>query len=204
MEKTGCVFLDLGGVLYQTDYAHLWGELAGMSAKTKDDVKRALYGGHFEKFESGGISGEEYYRAVRDGLKASFSFQEFADAWNGLLVRRDSVFRLVGELASQIPIAFISNTNEINVAYMEDDLAALGGRGIFSCEVGLLKPDPAIYRYAMDEMGVLPEESLFVDDREENVRGAAAVKMRAHLYDSEEGFVRLLRGQGFRLTLQSV
>ena len=42
---------------------------------------------------------------------------------------------------------------------------------IFSAEVRSAKPEPAIYRHAIEGLGVAPPEALFIDDREENVAG---------------------------------
>ena len=46
----------------------------------------------------------------------------------------------------------------------------------------LSKPDPAIYRLALDRFGVKAEEALFIDDRLDNVEGARAVGMSAHRF----------------------
>jgi len=48
-----------------------------------------------------------------------------------------------------------------------------------SCEVGIRKPDPAIYRLACERLGVAPEATLFIDDHQGNVVGAQAVGMAA-------------------------
>jgi putative hydrolase of the HAD superfamily len=48
-----------------------------------------------------------------------------------------------------------------------------------SCEVGVRKPDPAIYRLACERLGVEPERALFVDDHQGNVVGARAIGMGA-------------------------
>lgn len=49
------------------------------------------------------------------------------------------------------------------------------------------KPDPEIYRYAADRLGVRPEECVFVDDLRPNVGGAVEVGMVAiHHTDPEE------------------
>lgn len=47
-----------------------------------------------------------------------------------------------------------------------------------SCYLGLRKPDAAIYRCALDILGVPPERVLFIDDRQENVAGADSVGMK--------------------------
>ena len=53
---------------------------------------------------------------------------------------------------------------------------------IFSSDVGLLKPDPAIYFRSLSELGVEAGRALFVDDLPENVAGAQAVGMAALLH----------------------
>lgn len=42
---------------------------------------------------------------------------------------------------------------------------------VFSSDVHLLKPDPAIYRYLFERYQLKPEECLFIDDRADNVSG---------------------------------
>ena len=58
-----------------------------------------------------------------------------------------------------------------------ESLQHFGLRGFFrvalsSCYMGLRKPEPAIYRRAIDILGCPPQRILFIDDREENVAGA--------------------------------
>jgi putative hydrolase of the HAD superfamily len=49
----------------------------------------------------------------------------------------------------------------------------------FSCEHGIAKPDPAIYTYTCDQLGVLPEEALFIDDKQVNVEAAERIGLQA-------------------------
>jgi putative hydrolase of the HAD superfamily len=51
-----------------------------------------------------------------------------------------------------------------------------------SCEVGLRKPDPAIFRMALEALGVTdPARAVFVDDHEANVRAARALGLQGVL-----------------------
>ncbi|MEW5872178.1 MAG: HAD family phosphatase [Chloroflexota bacterium] len=50
---------------------------------------------------------------------------------------------------------------------------------VISAEVGVVKPDPAIYRLALERLGVRPGEAVFVDDFARNVAAAQAEKMHA-------------------------
>ena len=56
-----------------------------------------------------------------------------------------------------------------------------------SAEVRLIKPDPAIYEHTLHGLGVSAAEALFVDDREINVRAAAALGMNAIQFRSIAG-----------------
>ena len=51
---------------------------------------------------------------------------------------------------------------------------------VVSGEIGMRKPDPAIFHHAAEEIGVVPERCFFIDDLEENVLGAQAVGMSSY------------------------
>jgi epoxide hydrolase-like predicted phosphatase len=53
---------------------------------------------------------------------------------------------------------------------------------VYSHEVGLAKPDPAIYRLTEERLGVDAHEIVFLDDRDDNVRTAVACGWRAVLH----------------------
>jgi putative hydrolase of the HAD superfamily len=57
---------------------------------------------------------------------------------------------------------------------------------IWSCEHGVIKPDPAIYRICLDALGCQPHRALFFDDRPNNVEGARKAGMEAHIFESPE------------------
>lgn len=73
-----------------------------------------------------------------------------------------------------------------------DTFVPLMDGGIFSCEVELIKPDPAIYRTFVEKFGLRPEECLFVDDIPANVEGARSIGMRAEVFTTAEEVWKLL------------
>ena len=63
-----------------------------------------------------------------------------------------------------------------------------------SCEVGLRKPNPAIYLLAVERLGVPPERAVLLDDIESNLRGAEAAGLRAiHVEPDPTAAVEALR-----------
>ncbi len=57
---------------------------------------------------------------------------------------------------------------------------------VISAEEGMAKPDPNFYRLVCDRLGVKPEEAVFVDDFDVNVRAAREVGLKAVLFRENE------------------
>lgn len=68
-------------------------------------------------------------------------------------------------------------SNSWGMDYPRDEWDEVFDAVVISGEVGLRKPEPAIYRMAADKLGVEPAECVFVDDIGSNVAGAVAVGM---------------------------
>jgi putative hydrolase of the HAD superfamily len=79
------------------------------------------------------------------------------------------------------PTGLISNSWGRGI-YDDDMIAELFDAVVISGEVGLHKPDPAIYLLACERLGVEPADAVFVDDLRENCDGAEAVGMAAVLH----------------------
>lgn len=69
----------------------------------------------------------------------------------------------------------------------------------FSCEVGVVKPDAAIYHHCLQGLGVAPHEALFLDDRATNVEGARQLGLAALQFHTPERLAEDLVAAGYRL-----
>jgi putative hydrolase of the HAD superfamily len=54
--------------------------------------------------------------------------------------------------------------------------------GVFSCDVHLVKPQEAIYRYFLEKYGLDPQHCVFFDDVEENIRSAERCGIKSVLF----------------------
>lgn len=66
---------------------------------------------------------------------------------------------------------------------------------IWSCEHGVIKPNPAIYRICLDALGCEPQRTLFFDDRPDNVEGARRAGMESHVFESVEQAREIVRAR---------
>jgi putative hydrolase of the HAD superfamily len=57
---------------------------------------------------------------------------------------------------------------------------------VWSYQLRMAKPDPAIYRYVLKELGTRPEETLFLDDKLVNIEAAQALGMKALKFTTVE------------------
>jgi|SRR5829696_3811780 len=86
-----------------------------------------------------------------------------------------------------IRTGLISNSWGAGLTYDQRQLAALFDDVIISGEVGLHKPEPAIFELSCERLGVEPGDCVFVDDLRENCAGAEAVGMTAVLHRGAAG-----------------
>ena len=57
---------------------------------------------------------------------------------------------------------------------------------ISSYNVRMKKPDPRIYQHTLEKLGIRPEEAVFIDDLEENVKGAEVVGIKGIVFKNSE------------------
>lgn len=82
------------------------------------------------------------------------------------------------------PVALLTNGTDT----IPDELEELGVAGrvdaVFnSAEIGLTKPDPAVFIHVCEQLGVEPAQVFFTDDTEGHVRSAGRLGMVARLYE---------------------
>jgi putative hydrolase of the HAD superfamily len=82
---------------------------------------------------------------------------------------------LMGALrARSIKLGLVSNADAMEIdAWKESPLANCFDSTVFSCEVGLVKPEPAIFLHCLAALGLKPHECLFVGDGGSNELRAA-------------------------------
>lgn len=91
-------------------------------------------------------------------------------------------------------LACVSNgTKEWTLRVMDDfGIRDLFDEIVLSGDLGMIKPYPEIYRYALDKVGVKPAEALFIDDRKDNVDGADACGIRGLVFEETAAFIHEL------------
>lgn len=97
----------------------------------------------------------------------------------------DGLFDLLADLRGQgIKVALATNQQAYRMEFMGSDLGYDHHFDVsfYSCAVGYRKPEAEFYQHAAAELGLPPEQCLFIDDKPENVEAAIGIGMQGEVF----------------------
>ena len=128
----------------------------------------------FRQFELGLITPQQFFSEIRKAISNNLSDESIENAWNSMIGEYyEGAVPLVQKLKTEYRMFLLSNTNEThekeyNKRLMTDhkipNLSALFERVYYSHTLHLSKPDPAIFKYVLNDSHLVPEETLYIDD----------------------------------------
>lgn len=155
------------------------------------------YWAHREPYDRGG-SALAYWTAVLDGTPTEDRLHRLVELDTRSWLRLDPAVLVVldGIHDAGIAVSLLSNApRELAAALAGQSVFYRFRRLLFSAELALVKPDPRIFRVAAARLGAAPADIVFVDDRPDNVRAAAAVGMHAVTYTGGANCLARLRDE---------
>jgi putative hydrolase of the HAD superfamily len=177
-------------------------KLAGLPPSSMD----ALVWKYRDGYDRGTLSGKEYYRQVlaaagvrRDAGVIARMVQIDLDSWKR--INPDTVRLMEDVKKAGLKLGILSNLPREFLAFARANFPvfSLPDRGIFSCEIGAVKPEGKIYGALLAALGTRPEETVFFDDMERNTAAAAERGIRSFVWQDPETAREELRKAGLRL-----
>ena len=202
--KVKTIIFDLGGVLLTIDQPEA---VRRFKALGLEDAERRLdpYTQHgiFGDLESGTISDEDFRRELSRLVGRELSWQECQYAWLGYakdVPRRN--LELLRKLHGEgYQLVLLSNTNPFMMAWARSE--AFDGEGhsldyyldriYCSYQVKTMKPDRRFFETVIQSEGILPGETLFIDDGLRNIAAAAALGLHTFCPKNGEDWTEDLR-----------
>jgi HAD superfamily hydrolase (TIGR01509 family) len=139
-----------------------------------------------DDFESGRIRGEDYIPWAIERLGADIPHERFIGAWRDIFTPVEPMWRSVESLAAAgHRLILFSNTNDIHCPWIFEtfDIFRHFPEAVLSYQAGAIKPDDAIYHHAIGRHGLLPAETLYIDDLAPNIATGERLGFRCWQYD---------------------
>lgn len=171
MSRITTIFFDWGGVIADDPGDEFLSLLLRNIGASEEQVQE-IYDTYMKRFMKGLISETEYWEALR--LNYGFSIHDTISdefkKWNGLVKNDDILALAIQAKAIGLQTAILSNVIEptynvlVKAGYYNyfDDVIA-------SCKVGFAKPQPEIYQLALDRLHTTARQSVFIDDKQNNL-----------------------------------
>jgi len=155
----------------------------------------------YSKSVEGKIKEKELIRIISDNLQVNEKKLEriIVSTYKKLFNKNKELFKIAKGLKKYYKVAILSdqwayskkalvNRKEIS----SFDLA------IFSCDVGMRKPDKKIFNLALRKLKVKPEEAIFIDNRFWNTEPAKKIGIKTILFRNNRQFLRDLKKLGVK------
>lgn len=174
------ILFDLGRVLVHYDHQQTIVATAALAKVTAEEfypLLRELS----EAMGTGAMDAEEFHTFFGTHFGRETDFADFIAAFAAGIQRDEAALAYALSLQQRpgVTVAVISNTNAAHVLWLDEHLPELREFDLvmMSNEVGLIKPDPAIFETALELLNVTPQQALFIDDIVENVEAARKLGM---------------------------
>ncbi|MDH5181611.1 MAG: HAD family phosphatase [Gammaproteobacteria bacterium] len=168
------IVFDVGRVLIGVDYCRLYDFIQqhGVILASEDEFIRRT---DMSAYERGLIDTDCFLANLARLFPTAPSTAELAAAWLDIFTPIDAMLQLCRQLKGPYRIYLLSNTNPLHWQHVVPTyrLEQCCHGLLTSFDSGLMKPDPAIYHTAEQHFGIMPHETLFIDDIKENIHGAA-------------------------------
>lgn len=185
------VIWDMGGVLLRTEDRGPRNQLAQRYKLTSSEIDYLVFGNPAAQLcESGRISPMERWEFIGRKLKLTAAELEAfqVEFWAGDRLDNDLI-QWIASLRPRFKTGLLSNAGpdaSISLRARYPRMLEPFDTVIFSGEVGLVKPDPAIFHLILNRLGVEPDQSVFIDDFKKNIQTAQMVGLHTIWFQSAE------------------
>lgn len=195
------IIFDLGNVLLPINLTLTYDALASYSSLSSTKIANEINEKQlWVPYEAGQQTVIEFRNFLRSHLDLTISDVDFDNAFSALLLDfHQGVYDWIASLKSKFYLVLLSNTSSIHAERFTNVALGPEGQNLFSLfhqvyysfEMGLVKPDPAIYLRVLNEQGFQPEEVLFFDDNVANINSAKNLGIQSYLIDPNQNHLQI-------------
>lgn len=182
------IIFDLGGVLFVNGTKKFIISLSKKYNLDSEKVKGVIDGGIGSLYREAKITRDEFWRCALEELGIDENINTLEDEWIGGYELIEETKDLIIELGKKYKIYYVSD----NAKELSEQLHKLHNfrswfeSGILAYEAGVRKPDPKIYEMLLKKAGLNAEETLYIDDKQDNLFPPAQMGMETILFETPD------------------
>lgn len=184
----GNVIFDLGGVLLSVDWEKRFRQ-CHLTGEKKEQVGRAtIFNPDWLLLDKGLPEDMIVEKMIKKEPEAEAEIREFLKSFSGVIRKRDYVETWIQNLKNKgLKVYVLSNFCPKAAEDNREELGFLTEMDgvVFSYDTGMIKPEKEIYRHLLNEYQLKPEECVFLDDREDNIKAGEREGIRGILFRSQ-------------------
>jgi glucose-1-phosphatase len=196
------LIFDLGKTLVHFDFTRGYQALEGLCPHPAAEIPRRLAGtGLVEKLETGLMEPRDFVAQMARALELQVDYNRFCEIWGSIFEDTLVPDSLLEALHARYRLVLLSNTNALHFEFIRERYAPLLRHFdgfVLSYEVKSMKPQPGIYRAAIEMAGCRAAECFYTDDIAEYVKGARAQGIDAVQFQNAAQLERDLLARGIR------
>lgn len=176
------LLIDLGGVLINLNRPRCIESFKELGILNMEEYLSVCFqNGFLLEQEKGLITSAEFRNGIRRLTNKTVSDEQIDAAWNSFLADIPSAkLDLLLKLREKYVVYLLSNTNEIHwnwicknaFPYRTFKVEDYFEKTYLSFEMKMAKPEPEIFKTVIEDAGITPEETFFIDDSETNCKAA--------------------------------
>lgn len=203
--KIKALIFDIGGVqLYYNHWlaARPMAKVLGISAKKVHGVI-ADTGSHpgFVNLCETQNSEKKYWQHAAKlwGIDwKDFPMKKIDALWNKIFFPNKNILKLLPKLKPKYKLGLLSNMGCGHKKYLKKkhNVHKPFTKPVFSCDVGVRKPNPKIYQITLKRLNAKPQETVFIDDLPRNIKAANKLGIHGILYKNHNKFLKEMKELG--------
>jgi putative hydrolase of the HAD superfamily len=184
------VVFDYGIVLSGPPNAEAWAAMKRITGLPEERFAPFFWGDRLA-YDEGKLTGITFWQKLLREAGLPLDHVEELNRWDGRLWGGANLAMVKWQQAIQqrgLRTAILSNMGDSVLEHIlsKHDWVQRFDVLVWSYQLGIAKPDPEIYRHTLARLGTAPDETLFIDDRQENVEAARALGIQSIEYSTVE------------------
>jgi len=179
------IAFDFGGVLGPDadDWSNTFKQIPKLTGLTESTLQN-LFNLHWPKLKTGEESMKTFWQFVAKESPKEINPEKLRGIYNKSIYVKKEALKLIGDLRKKYKIILLANDSDDDyiIKTKKLKLNKVFDKLYCSSQLGISKPNPKIFNYVLKDLGIKPQEALFIDNQEDNIKTAESLGINSILF----------------------